>query len=196
MEMNMEDFDLFEGLEDELAGVSLDQAPTDVKVEAEASVVEVVATESATVEAEAAPEPVAAVAETKPTTVAEAKVSDVELTEEETQAIEAQAAAESKPVDDVDSFFEQITEDTKKESTKKAPAKLDKPTTPKYTGPRTIKVYGQELWIETDNSVTLEDIRKRIVEDYQYKEFKADRTTMVMDEEGIVTAHVQFQKKG
>ena len=192
MEMNMEDFDLFEGLEDELAGVSLEQGTAEVKVEAEASVVEVAVTESV----EVTPEPVAVAAETKPTTVAEAKVSDVELTDEETQAIEAQAAAESKPVDDVDSFFEQITEETKKESTKKAPAKLAEPAAPTYTGPRSVRVYGQELWIETDNSVTLEDIRKRIVEDYQYPEFKADRTAMVMDEEGIVTAHVKFQKKG
>jgi len=192
MEMNMEDFDLFEGLEDELAGVSLEQGTAEVKVEAEASVVEVAVTESVKV----TPEPVAVAVETKPTTVAEAKVSDVELTDEETQAIEAQAAAESKPVDDVDSFFEQITEETKKESTKKAPAKLAEPETPKYTGPRSVRVYGQELWIETDNSVTLEDIRKRIVEDYQYPEFKADRTAMVIDEEGIVTAHVKFQKKG
>lgn len=66
-----------------------------------------------------------------------------------------------------------------------------------YSGPRHVKVYGNLLFTEEDPKVKMEDIRKRIVEEYGFEEFSASRTKMSLDEStGIVVPEISFQKKG
>lgn len=75
--------------------------------------------------------------------------------------------------------------------------KEKKPVKAAYSGPRHVKVYGDLLFTEEDPKVSLEDIRKRIVEQYGFEEFSASRTKMSLDEEtGIVIPDISFQKKG
>lgn len=72
-----------------------------------------------------------------------------------------------------------------------------KPAKAAYSGPRHIKVYGNLLFTEEDPKVSLETIRKRVVEEFGFEEFSASRTKMSLDEEtGIVVPEISFQKKG
>lgn len=137
-----------------------------------------------------------------------------ELTEEETKAIEKDAKDNTADVNNIDSFMDQYKQPTKAEleKTKKveenkvkleAAAKAPKvtPKTPvveeKYEGPRTIRVYGSELFIESDLNVTLEEIRQRLVDEFKFVEFSKERTTMFLDKaSGIVVPQPHFEKKG
>lgn len=94
-----------------------------------------------------------------------------------------------------------------KSSTKKAKAESEdeddneetetKPTKKKFSGPRKVVVYGRELFVEEDSNVTLEQIRERIVSEYEFPEFSKERTQMSLDEaSGIVVPVISFQKKG
>ena len=76
-------------------------------------------------------------------------------------------------------------------------AKTTKSKKKKFTGPRKVIVYGRELFVEENPDVTLEQIRERIVNEYEFPEFAADRTIMSLDEAtGIVVPVISFQKKG
>lgn len=75
--------------------------------------------------------------------------------------------------------------------------KATKPKKKKFTGPRKVIVYGRELFVEENPNVTLEQIREKIVNEYEFPEFGAGRTVMSLDEAtGIVVPVISFQKKG
>lgn len=130
----------------------------------------------------------------------------VEAPKEESKDIKEVATNVAKQmVDSVKNKVEEVTkgkgkgkgkaksenEDGEEESTPKASAKKT------YDGPRHVKVYGQLLFTENDPKVSLEAIRKRIVEEYGFEEYSESRTTMSLDEEtGIVIPNISFQKKG
>ena len=93
---------------------------------------------------------------------------------------------------DLDAFIGAVDEQTSKH--KKAESK---PKAPTYKGPRIIKVYGDELWVENDPTVTNEEIRQRIVDEFGYREFRKDKTIFDLDPAtGILDIDKQFQKKG
>lgn len=74
---------------------------------------------------------------------------------------------------------------------------VSKPVKKKFTGPRKVVVYGRELFVEEDPNVSLDDIRERIVNEYEFPEFAKERTQMSLDEAtGIVVPVISFQKKG
>lgn len=79
----------------------------------------------------------------------------------------------------------------------KGKAKAKKEEKKKYEGPRAVRVYGMELFVEPDPNVDLETIRKRIVEEFHYPEFSKERTEMSIDNEtGIVVPLIKFEKRG
>ena len=93
---------------------------------------------------------------------------------------------------DLDAFMGAVDEQTSKP--KKAASKSKAPA---YEGPRIIKVYGDELWVENDPTVTNEEIRQRIVDEFGYREFRKDKTIFDLDPAtGILDIDKQFQKKG
>ena len=67
----------------------------------------------------------------------------------------------------------------------------------KYTGPRIVKVYGDELFTVEDPEISNEDIRLKLVSEFGYKEFKKDNTIFDLDKEsGILDVTKRFEKKG
>lgn len=129
-----------------------------------------------------------------------------EAPKEESKDIKEVATNVAKQM--VDSVKNKVEEVTKGKGKGKSKAKSenvegDEESTPKasakkaYDGPRHVKVYGQLLFTENDPKVSLEAIRKRIVEEYGFEEYSESRTTMSLDEEtGIVIPNISFQKKG
>lgn len=123
----------------------------------------------------------------------ETKPVATELPKEERQAeiknAVTKAKNKAKPKAEKEEDDEEDDEEAPKKTTKK-PAK-------KFEGPRQVIVYGQLLWTEEDNSVTLEQMRKKIADEYHFPEFSAGRTQMTIDEEtGIVVPVIKFEKKG
>lgn len=68
----------------------------------------------------------------------------------------------------------------------------------RFNGALRVVVYGEELFTVNDNTVSLEDIRDRLVNEYHFTEFKDKNTcTMIVDTQtGIVKPHIEFMKKG
>lgn len=85
-----------------------------------------------------------------------------------------------------------------KENIKKSNVSLNSESSEKpYTGVRKVYVYGQELFIVEDPKVTNEQIRKRLVEEFKYPEFSAERTEFSLDKQSdVLVAGIKFQKKG
>ena len=113
--------------------------------------------------------------------------------------------SEVQETDDLNSLMEQIETTTKKKKKqqkqekdkKKQEKEKAKEEAKKYKGPRHIKVYGEELWTEENPDVTNEQIRQRIVDEFGFKEFTADKTLFDLDEStGILDIGKQFKKKG
>lgn len=137
-------------------------------------------------------------------------VEQVEFSVEDTEE-EALKENDAKKEDaeSVEDFYKQLENNKpadkkgKKKEDKKA-EKKDKTTTTKvapkpkkYTGPRIVKVYGDTLFTETDPNVTNEEIRQRLVNDFDYKEFRKDNTIFDLDETtGILDVGKQFKSKG
>lgn len=97
---------------------------------------------------------------------------------------------------DLGDFLESVGTDKKKSKEKKSEPKVEKPKEV-YEGPRIIKVYGDELWIEQDPKVTNEEIRQRIVDEFGYREFRKEKTIFDLDPAtGILDIDKLFQKKG
>lgn len=75
--------------------------------------------------------------------------------------------------------------------------KNSKPKEPKYDGPRTVKVFGREIYIEEDTKVTFEDIRVKLVTEYNFPNFKKDKVFFDFDEStGTLEVLLKFQTKG
>lgn len=73
----------------------------------------------------------------------------------------------------------------------------EKPKEQPYTGPRTIRVWGRDLFTETDPEVTQEQIVEKISRDYGFPEFRKGRVTFDLDKEtGILNVGLMFNKKG
>lgn len=87
------------------------------------------------------------------------------------------------------------TEEVKK-TTKKS-KKKKKEEEPKYEGPRTVKVFGREIFIEEDSNATNEDIRLKLVNDYGMHNFKPEKTLFDFDfSTGTLEVGLKFQTKG
>lgn len=124
---------------------------------------------------------------------------DVDLSDVEIKTdIEPQAAIieDEDGTPNLGDFLESVDTDKKKSKEKKSEPKAEKPKEV-YTGPRIIKVYGDELWIEQDPNVTNEEIRQRIVDEFGYREFRKEKTIFDLDPAtGILDIDKSFQKKG
>ena len=84
-----------------------------------------------------------------------------------------------------------------KKQAKKASDKKQANKEEKYTGPRIVKVYGDELFTVEDPEISNEDIRLKLVSEFGYKEFKKDNTIFDLDKEsGILDVTKRFEKKG
>lgn len=114
---------------------------------------------------------------------------------------------ETKSNDEI--TVEEVKKQEKPKPKKKAARKTNATNAPKqepetsvndlrFNGVLKVTAYGEELFTVNDNTVSLEDIRDRLVNDYHFTEFKDKNTcTMVFDPEtGVVKPHIEFMKKG
>ena len=84
-----------------------------------------------------------------------------------------------------------------KKQAKKTSDKKQAKEEEKYTGPRIVKEYGDELFTVEDPEISNEDIRLKLVSEFGYKEFKKDNTIFDLDKEsGILDVTKRFEKKG
>lgn len=88
--------------------------------------------------------------------------------------------------------------DKKEDKDKKGGGGGGKKPPMRYNGPRAVIVYGQELFIEEDPTVSLEDIRKRLVEEYGFTEFKDKSKCQIHFDAktGEVFPILELKKKG
>lgn len=112
------------------------------------------------------------------------------------EKIEATVIEGEDGTPDLNAFIGAVDEQTSKPKKEKKKAESNSKA-PAYEGPRIIKVYGDELWVENDPKVTNEEIRQRIVDEFGYREFRKDKTIFDLDPAtGILDVDKQFQKKG
>ena len=91
----------------------------------------------------------------------------------------------------------QVKKASDKKQAKKTSDKKQANKEEKYTGPRIVKVYGDELFTVEDPEISNEDIRLKLVSEFGYKEFKKDNTIFDLDKEsGILDVTKRFEKKG
>ena len=70
-------------------------------------------------------------------------------------------------------------------------------TEPAYNGPRTVKVFGRDIYIEDDSSLKFEDIRQKLVNEYSFPNFKKEKVFYDFDEStGTLEVLLKFQTKG
>ena len=108
--------------------------------------------------------------------------------------------------EDLEKIMDEAGDKNKKKQAKKASDKKQAKKTSdkkqankeeKYTGPRIVKVYGDELFTVEDPEISNEDIRLKLVSEFGYKEFKKDNTIFDLDKEsGILDVTKRFEKKG
>lgn len=80
---------------------------------------------------------------------------------------------------------------------KKTSTSAPKKEEPPYEGPRTVKVWGRELFVETDPKVTNEQIKEKIARDYGMPEFKEGEALFYLDKTtGILSVGLSFNKRG
>ena len=108
-----------------------------------------------------------------------------------------------KDIEDHQEAAEKGTDHALKTLFKNKPSKTTKPATPPapkkepYKGPRLVKVWGRELFTETDPEVTEEQIVEKISRDFGLPEFRQGKVTFDLDEEhGILNVGLMFNKKG
>lgn len=98
---------------------------------------------------------------------------------------------------DLEKIMDEAGNKNKKKQAKKASDKKQVKKEEKYTGPRIVKVYGDELFTVEDPEISNEDIRLKLVSEFGYKEFKKDNTIFDLDKEsGILDVTKRFEKKG
>lgn len=86
---------------------------------------------------------------------------------------------------------EGATKSTKKNTKKAASAE------PKYDGPRIVKVFGREIYIEDDTDLKFDDIRQKLVDEYSFPNFKKEKVFYDFDEStGTLEVLLKFQTKG
>lgn len=85
----------------------------------------------------------------------------------------------------------------KSSSSKTTASSAPKKTIEKFSGPRIVRVYGNDIYVEEDPNATYEDIRKKLVNDYGFPNFTHDKASFYLDESnGILEVHLKFQQKG
>lgn len=83
-----------------------------------------------------------------------------------------------------------------KKSTKKN-SKKTTPSEPKFDGPRIIKVFGREIYIEDNTELKFDDIRQKLVDEYSFPNFKKEKVFYDFDEStGTLEVMLKFQTKG
>lgn len=89
-----------------------------------------------------------------------------------------------------------VEQDNKKVSTKSS-KKKSKPKQPKYNGPRTVRVFSRDIYIEENIDATYEDIRVKLVTEYDLPNFKKDKVFFDFDEStGTLEVLLKFNTKG
>lgn len=79
-------------------------------------------------------------------------------------------------------------------STKK---KKSKPKEPEYNGPRLVRVFGRDIYIEEDPKVSNEKIRQKLVNEYNFPNFKKEKVFFDLDvSTGTLEVLLKFQSKG
>lgn len=121
------------------------------------------------------------------------------------EEVTGEEVAEQTTMPSFEDFINQVDpknnkKDTKKENKadkKKSTSDKSKEANNKVTGPRIVKVYGEELWVEEDVNVTNEEIRQRIVNEFGYTEFNPEKTVFDYDSKaGVLDVGKIFNKKG
>lgn len=81
--------------------------------------------------------------------------------------------------------------------TKTTKEKAKKKDEPEYNGPRLVKVFGREIYTEEDPMATNEDIRKKLVSEYDFPNFKKGRVYFDLDSAtGTLEVLLKFNTKG
>lgn len=67
----------------------------------------------------------------------------------------------------------------------------------KFNGPRVIRVFGRDVYVETDTNITNEDIRIKLVNEFGFPNFDKDKVCFLFDEStGILEVALKFNTKG
>lgn len=138
--------------------------------------------------------------------IGDINLDNIETNKQSAEKVEAEVIADESSENhnldadvDLDTFLNKEmkkVENNKKASKSKSEVKKEEKKSV-YTGPRIVKVYGDELWVENDPNVTNEQIRERIVNEFGYGEFTKGKTLFDLDTNtGILDIGKQFQKKG
>lgn len=108
---------------------------------------------------------------------------------------EEEDAEEDSENEEDEEAIKSKSKNKKKRSAKTAEAKAD--TKPKYQGPRTIRVFGKDIYIEEDYTLSDEFIRAKLVEKYNMPNMTSSNTCFVQDDStGIVDVFMKFNSKG
>lgn len=68
---------------------------------------------------------------------------------------------------------------------------------PIFNGPRTVRVFSRDIYIEDDINATFEDIRVKLVNEYDMPNFKKDKVSFDFDAaSGILEVFLKFNQKG
>ena len=78
-----------------------------------------------------------------------------------------------------------------------AKAKKKEPEEPIYEGPRTIRVFGREIYIEDDHTMKQEQIRQKLVSEYGFPHFDKNKVFYDFDStSGTLEVMMKMQTKG
>lgn len=85
---------------------------------------------------------------------------------------------------------------TLKEAASKA-KNSSKPKEPEYNGPRLVRVFGRDIYVEEDPKATNEQIRKKLVTEYNFPNFQKGKVFFDLDiSTGTLEVLLKFQTKG
>lgn len=89
----------------------------------------------------------------------------------------------------------QSTPSRSKKSGKKPVVK--EPVEPEYDGPRLVRVFGRDIYTEENAKASHEDIRKKLVSEYDFPNFKEGKVFYDFDSStGTLEVLLKFQMKG
>lgn len=84
-----------------------------------------------------------------------------------------------------------------KEVKKKSKKKSVKIVEPEYDGPRLVRVFGRDIYLEENPKLSNEQIRQKLVEEYNFPNFQKGKVVFDLDSStGTLEVLLKFQSKG
>lgn len=89
------------------------------------------------------------------------------------------------------------TKSKSKSKTSSTKTKVEPKPVEKFKGPRVIRVFGRDIYVELDEDASDEDIRIKLVNEHGFPNFSKDKVMYMFDESvGILEVALKFQMKG